>query len=188
MQRIVHRTINSSVHKTAAFVLASAFIFAPVTALGESSENSTNNDEMPILVLQMQSEQSEPTTRISIQVQNHELFSHEERASTFLFNGITLNEEQRQRLRDLMATQRHRHVEDAESVQQHNELHKLIISDSFDEKAVRKQLEKQLQKELDERVDMARIHYELYQLLTPEQKAQLEQIHQHKMAEFQVKQ
>ncbi|WP_318837127.1 MULTISPECIES: Spy/CpxP family protein refolding chaperone [unclassified Providencia] len=45
-----------------------------------------------------------------------------------------------------------------------------------------------MQKELEQRVEMARIHHELYQLLTPEQKTELENIHQHKMAEFQAMQ
>ncbi|ATG15710.1 MULTISPECIES: Spy/CpxP family protein refolding chaperone [Providencia] len=186
MQRIVHRTKHSSVHKTAAYVLASAFVFGPVAAFGEASESSSNDE--PSLVLQMQPDQPLQTTHIAIQFQLPESLNSDERASEFMFNGITLSEKQRQQLRDLMATQRHRHVENVDSIQERESLHKLIIADRFDDKAVRAQLEKQLQKELDERVEMARIHHELYQLLTPEQKAQLEQINQHKFVEYQVKQ
>ncbi|EUD10773.1 Spy/CpxP family protein refolding chaperone [Providencia alcalifaciens] len=186
MQRIVHRTKHSSVHKTAAYVLASAFVFGPVAAFGEASESSSNDE--PSLVLQMQPDQPLQTTHIAIQFQLPESLNRDERASEFMFNGITLSEKQRQQLRDLMATQRHRHVENVDSIQERESLHKLIIADRFDDKAVRAQLEKQLQKELDERVEMARIHHELYQLLTPEQKAQLEQINQHKFVEYQVKQ
>ena len=186
MQRIVHRTKHSSVHKTAAYVLASAFVFGPVAAFGEASESSSNDE--PSLVLQMQPDQPLQTTHIAIQFQLAESLNSDERASEFMFNGITLSEKQRQQLRDLMATQRHRHVENVDSIQERESLHKLIIADRFDDKAVRAQLEKQLQKELDERVEMARIHHELYQLLTPEQKAQLEQINQHKFVEYQVKQ
>ncbi|HHR6031100.1 TPA: Spy/CpxP family protein refolding chaperone [Providencia alcalifaciens] len=186
MQRIVHRTKHSSVHKTAAYVLASAFVFGPVAAFGEASESSGNDE--PSLVLQMQPDQPLQTTHIAIQFQLPESLNSDERASEFMFNGITLSEKQRQQLRDLMATQRHRHVENVDSIQERESLHKLIIADRFDDKAVRAQLEKQLQKELDERVEMARIHHELYQLLTPEQKAQLEQINQHKFVEYQVKQ
>ena len=72
------------------------------------------------------------------------------------------------------------------SVQEREALHSLITADDFDEQAVRAQLEKSLQKELTQRVEMARIHHELYQLLTPEQKAQLEQIHQQKMSQYQA--
>ena len=186
MQRIVHRTKHSSVHKTAAYVLASAFVFGPVAAFGEASESSSNDE--PSLVLQMQPDQPLQTTHIAIQFQLPESLNSDERASEFMFNGITLSEKQRQQLRDLMAAQRHRHVENVDSIQERESLHKLIIADRFDDKAVRAQLEKQLQKELDERVEMARIHHELYQLLTPEQKAQLEQINQHKFVEYQVKQ
>ena len=186
MQRIVHRTKHSSVHKTAAYVLASAFVFGPVAAFGEASESSSNDESS--LVLQMQPDQPLQTTHIAIQFQLPESLNSDERASEFMFNGITLSEKQRQQLRDLMATQRHRHVENVDSIQERESLHKLIIAHRFDDKAVRAQLEKQLQKELDERGEMARIHHELYQLLTPEQKAQLEQINQHKFAEYQVMQ
>ncbi|WP_248467242.1 Spy/CpxP family protein refolding chaperone [Providencia rettgeri] len=105
-----------------------------------------------------------------------------------MFNGITLNEKQRQQLRDLMATQRHYRVDNTALVKEREALHKLIIADSFDDKAVREELENRMQKELEQRVEMARIHHELYQLLTPEQKTELERIHQHKMAEFQAMQ
>ncbi len=181
----MHRTA----HKTAILVLASAFVFGSNVALSETSENKVNvNEESSPLMLQMQSEQPASTVQIVVPFQNHEMFSSEERASTFMFNGITLNEKQRQQLRDLMATQRHYRVDNTGLVQEREALHKLIIADSFDDKAVREQFEKRLQKELNERVEMARIHHELYQMLTPEQKTQLEQIHQHKMAEYQAMQ
>lgn len=182
----MHRTA----HKTAVLVLASAFVFGPAVAFGEIPANDTSvrEGEAP-LMLQMQPEQSaSANSQVVVPFQNHEMFSNEERASTFLFNGITLNEKQRQQLRDLMATQRHYRVDNSGLVQEREALHKLIIADSFDDKAVREQIEKRLQKELEQRVEMARIHHELYQLLTPEQKVQLEQIHQHKMAEYQAMQ
>ena len=181
----MHRTA----HKTAMLVLASAFVFGSTTVLGETPDNDANIKEgSSTLILQMQSEQPEQTTQVVIPFQNHEMFSTEERASTFMFNGITLNEKQRQQLRDLMATQRHYHIDNTGLVQEREALHKLIIADSFDDKAVREQLEQRLQKELNQRVEMARIHHELYQLLTPEQKTQLEQIHQQKMVEYQAMQ
>jgi len=85
-----------------------------------------------------------------------------------------------------MATQRRYQFDNPVSVQEREELHSLITADDFDEQAVRAQLEKSLQKELTQRVEMARIHHELYQLLTPEQKAQLEQIHKQKMSQYQA--
>ncbi len=49
-------------------------------------------------------------------------------ASTFMFNGITLNEKQRQQLRDLMATQRHYHVDNTALVKEQEALHKINYS------------------------------------------------------------
>ncbi len=43
-------------------------------------------------MLQMQSEPTTPSGNTVVPFQHHELFSSEERASTFMFNGITLNE------------------------------------------------------------------------------------------------
>ncbi|WP_273804022.1 Spy/CpxP family protein refolding chaperone [Providencia rettgeri] len=189
MLRTTHSKVHNTVHKTAMLVLASAFVFGPTIAFAEVSQNMANDESSAPLMLQMQPEQAPSTAhQVVVPFQSHEMFSSEERASTFMFNGITLNEKQRQQLRDLMATQRHYHVDNTALVQEREALHKLIIADSFDDKAVRQQLEKRMQKELEQRVEMARIHHELYQLLTPEQKSELEQIHQHKMAEYQAMQ
>ncbi|WP_166267064.1 Spy/CpxP family protein refolding chaperone [Providencia sp. M-27] len=186
------RTTHSKVHKTAMLVLASAFVFGPAVAFAEEPKSAANESSTP-LMLQMQSGPIAPTGHAVVPFQHHELSSSEERASTFMFNGITLNEKQRQQLRDLMATQRHYHVDNTALVKEREALHKLIIADSFDDKAVREELEKRMQKELEQRVEMARIHHELYQLLTPEQKTELEHIHQqemqqYKMSEFQAMQ
>ncbi|MEX9912183.1 Spy/CpxP family protein refolding chaperone [Providencia huaxiensis] len=187
MLRTTHSKVHNTVHKTAMLVLASTFVFGPAVAFAEEPQSAANKSSTP-LMLQMQSEPTTPSGNAVVPFQHHELFSSEERASTFMFNGITLNEKQRQQLRDLMATQRHYHVDNTALVKEREALHKLIIADSFDDKAVREELENRMQKELEQRVEMARIHHELYQLLTPEQKTELERIHQHKMAEFQAMQ
>ncbi|EKT61260.1 Spy/CpxP family protein refolding chaperone [Providencia sneebia] len=176
--------MQSTAQTTVMLMLTSAFIIGSVTAFGNTEENlSQPSDTSAPLVLQMQ---NEPATAVQVisQVQSYDLLANEERISTFMFNGITLNEKQRQQLRDLMATQRHFQFETPVSVQEREELHNLIVADHFDEKAIREQLEKRLQKELAKRVEIARIHHELYQLLTPEQKTQLEQIHQQKMSQY----
>ncbi|MEQ4627249.1 MULTISPECIES: Spy/CpxP family protein refolding chaperone [Providencia] len=171
---------------TVKLVLASAFIIGSVTAFGDTPESvKQTGDTSSPLMLQMQNE-SASSVPVMTQLQHYELFGSEERTSTFMFNGITLNEKQRQQLRDLMATQRRYQFDNPVSVQEREALHNLIVADDFDEKAIREQLEKSLQKELNQRVEMARIHHELYQLLTPEQKAQLEKIHQQKMSQFQA--
>lgn len=188
MRRTTHSKVHNTVHKTAMLVFASAFVFGPAIAFAEVAPTSVNESPAP-LMLQMQPEQASSTAhKVVVPFQAHEMFSSEERASTFMFNGITLNEKQRQQLRDLMATQRHYHTDNTALMQEREALHKLIIADRFDDQAVRQQLEKRMQRELEQRVEMARIHHELYQLLTPEQKSQLEQIHQHKMAEYQAMQ
>ncbi|HGN1707469.1 TPA: Spy/CpxP family protein refolding chaperone [Providencia rettgeri] len=187
MLRTTHSKVHDTVHKTAMLVLASAFVFVPTVAFAEVSQSAASESSTP-LMLQMQAEEPTSTGHAVIPFQHNEMFSSEERASTFMFNGITLNEKQRQQLRDLMATQRHYHVDNAAVVQEREMLHKLIIADSFDDKAVREQLERRMKKELEQRVEMARIHHELYQLLTPEQQTELEHIHQQKMAEYQAMQ
>ncbi|EOE4636557.1 hypothetical protein ACRTOV_000689 [Providencia stuartii] len=112
----MQRTAQTTVMLT----LASAFIFGSVTAFGDTPENvAQTGDGSTPLMLQMQ---NEPTSSALAKLQHYELFGSEERTSTFMFNGITLNEKQRQQLRDLMATQRRYQFDNPVSVQEREAL------------------------------------------------------------------
>lgn len=62
--------------------------------------------------------------------------------------------------------------------------HNLVTADKFDEAQVRKQLETNTKSQIDRRVEMAKIHYDMYQVLTPEQKAQAQKNHETRVTNF----
>lgn len=64
-------------------------------------------------------------------------------------------------------------------------LHNLITADKFDESLVRKQLEENSKAQIERRVEMAKIHYDMYQVLTPEQKTQAKTNYDSRMANVQ---
>ncbi|HEK1870164.1 TPA: Spy/CpxP family protein refolding chaperone [Proteus mirabilis] len=59
---------------------------------------------------------------------------------------------------------------------------KLITADKFDEAAVRAQIQDMDKQAIERRVEMAKVHNQMYQLLTPEQKAQLEKNYQQRVS------
>ncbi len=61
-------------------------------------------------------------------------------------------------------------------------MHKLITADKFDEAAVRAQIQDMDKQAIERRVEMAKVHNQMYQLLTPEQKAQLEKNYQQRVS------
>ena len=157
--------------RTAMLALMSLFIIGPAVALAETIEQ-TNDISEP----QQQTQSGSSSFNKVMPNQSHHRMMENNlgNASTFMFNGITLNEEQRQQMRDLMAVQWRNRSDNSNLVQDREVMHRLVTADTFDENAVRAEIEKQLQKEVQHRVEMARVHHELYLMLTPEQKAQLE--------------
>lgn len=189
-------------HKIATLALMSLLIVGPTAALADTTDsiinsdthqatNSTteqiNNRQRQLQPKHDSSSESLSGNRVNIsQYHRGVMRGYQDNASTFMFNGITLNEKQRQQMRDLMATLRLSRQDNPDFIQDREIIRKLVIADTFDESAVRTEIEKQLQRDVEHRINMARVHHELYQLLTPEQKVQLEQQHQQRMKQFQA--
>ena len=96
-----------------------------------------------------------------------------------MFDGISLTEQQRQQMRDLM--QRARHSLPPVNLNEIEAMHKLVTENQFDESAVRAQAEKMAQEQVERQVEMARVRHQMYSLLTPEQKAVLHEKHDKRM-------
>lgn len=99
-----------------------------------------------------------------------------------MFDGVKLTEIQRQHMRDLMQQARQDapvlHLDDIEK------MHTLIIAEKFDDVAVRKQVTQMMQAQIERQIEMTRVRNQMYNLLTPEQKAILEQRHQQRLDEM----
>ncbi|MGL4859258.1 MAG: Spy/CpxP family protein refolding chaperone [Enterobacteriaceae bacterium] len=98
------------------------------------------------------------------------------------FAGMKLNDQQRQRMRDMM--RQYRHDFPRGNMASMGEMHKLVTADKFDEAAVRKLLEKMSQQNMEWRVEKARMQNNMYNQLTPEQKARMEKNYQYRMQQF----
>ncbi|PHM39555.1 negative regulator of cpxR [Xenorhabdus mauleonii] len=94
---------------------------------------------------------------------------------SYVFGGIKLTEEQRQQIWDLVKKQRLHEQSLIDIRKERQKLHDLLIAKDFDEAAIRQQLEKIAEKKIELGVDIARIRNQIYQLLTPEQRAQLQE-------------
>ena len=95
-------------------------------------------------------------------------------SQSHMFDGISLTEQQRQQLRDLM--QRARHDRLPVNVSEMETMHRLVTAENFDENAVRAQAEKMAQEQVARQV-----RNQMYHLLTPEQQAVLNAKHQQRM-------
>ncbi|MEX0447371.1 Spy/CpxP family protein refolding chaperone [Xenorhabdus sp. SGI246] len=90
-----------------------------------------------------------------------------------VFGGITLTEQQRQQMWDLVK-KRHLHEQVRADIQAERwKMYDLLTAKNFDEAAVRSQLEKVAKQNIDLSVEIARIRHQMYQLLTSEQEQQL---------------
>ncbi|EHM49810.1 MAG: cell-envelope stress modulator CpxP [Yokenella regensburgei] len=96
-----------------------------------------------------------------------------------MFDGISLTEHQRQQMRDLM--HRARHERPPVSINEMETMHQLVTAEKFDETAVRAQAEKMAQEQVARQVEMAKVRNQMYNLLTPEQQAVLQERHQQRM-------
>ena len=100
-------------------------------------------------------------------------------SQSHMFDGISLTEQQRQQLRDLM--QRARHDRLPVNVSEMETMHRLVTAENFDENAVRAQAEKMANEQIARQVEMAKVRNQMYRLLTPEQQAVLNTKHQQRM-------
>ena len=99
-----------------------------------------------------------------------------------MFDGISLTEQQRQQLRDLM--QQARHEQPPVNVSELETMHRLVTAENFDENAVRAQAEKMANEQIARQVEMAKVRNQMYRLLTPEQQAVLNEKHQQRMEQL----
>ncbi|SFN59591.1 protein CpxP [Izhakiella capsodis] len=99
-----------------------------------------------------------------------------------MFDGIQLTETQRQRMRDLM--QQTRHERPSVDITDLETLHELTTADQFNVAAYRAELEKIAQAEVERQLEFARVRHQMYQQLTPAQRAVLEQNYQQRMHEL----
>lgn len=93
-----------------------------------------------------------------------------------MFDGVSLTEQQRQQMRDLM--RQARHDLPGIPVAEMETMHRLVTADKFDETAVYDQAEKMAQQQVKRQVEMARVRNQMYNLLTPKQKSVLDQKYQ----------
>ena len=100
-------------------------------------------------------------------------------SQSHMFDGISLTEQQRQQLRDLM--QRARHDRLPVNVSEMETMHRLVTAENFDENAVRAQAEKMAQEQVARQVEMAKVRNQMFHVLSPEQQAVLNQKHQQRM-------
>ena len=100
-------------------------------------------------------------------------------SQSHMFDGISLTEHQRQQMRDLM--QLARRQQPPVNVSEMETMHKLVTAEKFDETAVHAQAEKMVQEQVARQVEMAKVRNQMYQLLTPEQQAVLNERHQQRM-------
>ncbi|WP_039055297.1 cell-envelope stress modulator CpxP [Enterobacter sp. Bisph1] len=99
-----------------------------------------------------------------------------------MFDGINLTEHQRQQMRDLMSQARH--DQPPLNVSEMETMHRLVTAQNFDENAVRAQAEKMAQEQVARQVEMAKVRNQMYNLLTPEQQAVLNQKHLQRMTQL----
>ena len=103
-------------------------------------------------------------------------------SQSHMFDGISLTEQQRQQLRDLM--QQARHDQPPVNVNDVETMHDLVTAEKFDESAVRAQAEKMAQEQVIRQVEMARVRNQMYHLLTSEQQAVLHKKHDQRMEQL----
>ncbi|TDB51536.1 cell-envelope stress modulator CpxP [Photorhabdus khanii] len=115
---------------------------------------------------------------------NHHYRNNDIGDNDHMFNGITLTEQQRQQMRDLVGQKHQQRSSMSMSRTEREEMRKLVTAKDFDEAAVKAQIEKMVKYSVERQIEMARIHHQMYQLLTPEQQAQLEQHYQRRMSQL----
>lgn len=156
--------------KVAMVALASMFLVAPTVVLAENANTKSPTEQ-----------QYSDNHRCGHDMQNDRghrgQMMHRTFDDTRMFNGITLTEQQRTQMRDLM--REHHQNRDRQNFRgYHENMHKLVTADKFDEAAVREQIQSMDKQAVERRVEMAKVHNQMYQLLTPEQKVQLEKRYQ----------
>lgn len=91
-----------------------------------------------------------------------------------IFRGIELTAEQKQQIKQILDANKPEREDRRAWAEKHHALEKLVQADFFDETAVRQALEAEQSQQLEQRIAQLQVRHQLYQVLTAEQKAQLE--------------
>lgn len=140
-------------HKATSFVIASVLFLGITTALAEGPMWKANRHTL------------DNCTGISADPQK------------LMFKSIHLSEYQRQQMRDLMHKM-HKDMPRTLNINAVQNMYSLVTSPSFNEEAVRKQIEITAAQQIAHQVQMARVHNQMYNLLTAEQKESVNQTYQ----------
>ena len=97
--------------------------------------------------------------------------------------GVELTSAQQQQLRQLL--QEHKASKPERGINERGALRQLVQADYFDEQAVTELLQKQQQQRLTQRVAQLKLRHQVYQLLTPEQRQQLTDVHKQRRQKLQ---
>jgi periplasmic protein CpxP/Spy len=92
-----------------------------------------------------------------------------------MFKGLDLTDAQKAQVEALLKAHRAKAIDKTDRIAMHDELQKVLQSDSFDEAGVRLVLEKQQAKKLEHEVAALKLQHQLRAVLTPEQKAKLDE-------------
>lgn len=101
-----------------------------------------------------------------------------------MFKQLKLTDEQKKQMAVLMTQARESMGQQSMGMEQMNAAFGLITTDKFDEAAFRKQAEAMASQRVERQVAMAKIHNQMYNLLTPEQKATVAKHQQERMAKM----
>lgn len=102
-----------------------------------------------------------------------------QRIPNHMFDGVELTELQRQQMRDLTDQFRFRHS--TTNIRDIEQMQKLTLSPNFDITAVRQQAQKLADQQVEFQVEMAHVRNQMYELLTPKQKLQVQQNYEHRI-------
>ncbi|MGL5728582.1 MAG: Spy/CpxP family protein refolding chaperone [Plesiomonas sp.] len=94
------------------------------------------------------------------------------RCSGFATKGLNLSEQQQAQFKTLCQQQKR---EPRMADEMRAEMHKIMTAAKFDETAARKMFEQMNAQRVDSQVERARTHNQMYNLLTPEQQAKVNQ-------------
>ncbi|SLM61279.1 MULTISPECIES: cell-envelope stress modulator CpxP [Dickeya] len=152
--------------------LSCASLLMLVSGTVMATENSvTDND--------IQSHAAESNTNVPGHCYRDDSATKRGASQQSMFDGVKLTENQRQQMRDLMRQMRYEQpIYDANDVET---MHQLMTAENFDAPAVQALVTKMVQAQITHKVEMARISNQMYNMLTSEQKAILNQKHEQVM-------
>jgi protein CpxP len=112
---------------------------------------------------------------VAIAGDRHQGHSGHAMVDSRMFKGLDLTDAQKAQVDALLKEHRATAFNKAERFAMHEELQTVLQSDNFDEAGVRVVLEKQQAKKLEQEVAALKLQHQIRAVLTPEQKAKLDE-------------